>query len=102
MAEYKISSRLTFSNSLLKKEHLSDKKCNELCELLKAAIKKQHTYSGINNTSINTACKTDGVKNGIIRNCSVMHWSSITTRFDIRVIQNEHPVRDLPTSLEYR
>ena len=66
MAEYKISSRLTFSNSLLKKEHLSDKKCNELCELLKAAIKKQHTYSGINNTSINTACKTDGVKNGII------------------------------------
>lgn len=66
MAEYKISSRLTFSNSLLKKEHLSDKKCNELCELLKAAIKEQHTYSGISNASINTACKADGVKNGII------------------------------------
>lgn len=66
MSEYKISSRLTFSNSLLKKEHLSDKKCNELCELLKAAIKEQHTYSGISNASINTACKADGVKNGII------------------------------------
>ena len=34
MKEYGISSRLTFSNSLLKKEHLSDSKCNYLCELL--------------------------------------------------------------------
>lgn len=31
MREYGISARLTFSNSLLQKEHLSDKKCNELC-----------------------------------------------------------------------
>lgn len=33
MKEYGISSRLTFSNSLLQKEHLSDKKCNDLCAL---------------------------------------------------------------------
>ena len=33
MREYGISSRLTFSNSLLRKEHLADKKCNELCAL---------------------------------------------------------------------
>lgn len=33
MQEYGISSRLTFSNSLLKKEHLSDKQCNELSKL---------------------------------------------------------------------
>lgn len=31
--EYGISARLTFSNSLIKKEHLSDKKCNNLCAL---------------------------------------------------------------------
>lgn len=31
MNEYKISPRLTFSNSLLEKKHLSDKKCNETC-----------------------------------------------------------------------
>ena len=31
--KYGISARLTFSNSLLKKEHLSDKKCNELCRI---------------------------------------------------------------------
>lgn len=33
MEEYGISARLTFSNSLLKEEHLADKKCNRLCEL---------------------------------------------------------------------
>lgn len=31
--EYDISARLTFSNSLLRTEHLSDRKCNELCDL---------------------------------------------------------------------
>ena len=31
--EYGISARLTFSNSLLQQEHLSDKKCNTLCAL---------------------------------------------------------------------
>lgn len=33
MDEYGISARLTFSNSLLCKEHLADKRCNELCRL---------------------------------------------------------------------
>lgn len=33
MQEYGISARLTFSNSLLKPKHLSDKRCNELCRL---------------------------------------------------------------------
>ena len=33
MREYGISARLTFSNSLLREEHLSDKKCNALCAL---------------------------------------------------------------------
>lgn len=37
MAQYGISARLTFSNSLIRKEHLSDVKCNKLCELLEAA-----------------------------------------------------------------
>ncbi len=34
MQEYKISARLTFSNSLLREEHLQDRKCNTLCSLL--------------------------------------------------------------------
>ena len=33
MREYGISARLTFSNSLLRAEHLTDRKCNALCAL---------------------------------------------------------------------
>ena len=33
MRKYGISARLTFSNSLLEKKHLPDKKCNWLCAL---------------------------------------------------------------------
>lgn len=34
MSEYGISARLTFSNSLLRREHLTDRKCNGLCAML--------------------------------------------------------------------
>ena len=37
MREYGVSARLTFSNSLLREEHLADKKCNQLCELFEKA-----------------------------------------------------------------
>jgi len=37
MKEYGISARLTFSNSLLREEHLLDKKCNALCKLFEEA-----------------------------------------------------------------
>ena len=37
MQKYGVSARLTFSNSLLREEHLSDRKCNALCALLNAA-----------------------------------------------------------------
>ena len=43
--EYGISARLTFSNSLLREEHLSDKRCNALCGMFE---------------------KTDGTQNGVI------------------------------------
>ena len=39
MREYGISARLTFSNSLLREEHLTDKKCNELCKMF------EHSHS---------------------------------------------------------
>lgn len=45
MREYGISARLTFSNSLLREEHLSDRKCNALCTLF---------------------AESEGVQNGII------------------------------------
>lgn len=45
MQEYEISARLTFSNSLLKEEHLKDKRCNALCAMFE---------------------NKDGVENGVI------------------------------------
>ncbi|MBR3517596.1 MAG: hypothetical protein IKO10_14935 [Lachnospiraceae bacterium] len=42
MAEYGISSRLTFSNSLLREEHLEDKKCNRMCALFEKNGKAQN------------------------------------------------------------
>ena len=44
MKEYDISARLTFSNSLLRPEHLSDKRCNALCALFS---KSGSTQNGV-------------------------------------------------------
>ena len=41
--EYGVSARLTFSNSLLREEHLSDRKCNALCAL----FEKSSVQSGV-------------------------------------------------------
>ena len=40
--KYRVSARLTFSNSLLRPEHLSDRKCNELCGLFSWASGPQN------------------------------------------------------------
>lgn len=42
LMEYGISARLTFSNSLLRKEHLSDRKCNKLCALFEESNSVQN------------------------------------------------------------
>lgn len=42
MQEYGISARLTFSNSLLQPEHLTDKTCNALCALLEEQNEPQN------------------------------------------------------------
>ena len=44
MREYGISSRLTFSNSLIREEHLSDRKCNALCAQFG---KKEEVQNGV-------------------------------------------------------
>lgn len=40
--EYGVSARLTFSNSLLRKEHLTDKKCNVLCKMFEEVGEKRN------------------------------------------------------------
>ena len=42
MKEYNISSRLTFSNSLLREEHLADRKCNALCAMFEKSGKTKN------------------------------------------------------------
>ncbi len=42
LREYGISGRLTFSNSLLTKEHLADSKCNKLCRLFSEVESSSH------------------------------------------------------------
>ena len=42
MRDYAISARLTFSNSLIREEHLSDKKCNALCALFEKSSVAQN------------------------------------------------------------
>lgn len=70
MKEYGVSARLTFSNSLIRPEHLSDRRCNRLCELFE---------------------KTGEVKNGVIihsdllldyikKNYSEFYFVSSTTK----------------------
>ena len=46
MQEYGISARLTFSNSLLKEEHLKDHRCNALCRKLLKYARKQKIAHG--------------------------------------------------------
>lgn len=71
MNEYGISSRLTFSNSLLKKDHLADKRCNELCRMFSTARNGvivhsdllseylRHEYPGLYLVSSTTKVLTD-------------------------------------------
>lgn len=51
---YPISARLTFSNSLLKENHLADKRCNALCRLFESS-----TYLG-------DSSQNSTIKNGVI------------------------------------
>ena len=71
MNEYGISSRLTFSNSLLKKDHLADNRCNELCRMFSTARNGvivhsdllaeylRHEYPGLYLVSSTTKVLTD-------------------------------------------
>lgn len=72
LQEYGISARLTFSNSLLRSEHLTDKKCNRLCSLFGESGKNgvivhsdllldylKQTYPGLYLVSSTTKVLTD-------------------------------------------
>ena len=65
MQEYGISARLTFSNSLVTKEHLSDKKCNELCRIFDIGRDNERGKSFGNDKDIECHIDNDNDISGI-------------------------------------
>ena len=75
MKEYGISARLTFSNSLLREEHLLDKKCNALCKLFEEAgdIQRESvSNSNMQNKSIKDT-QENNVQPKVIQNGVIVH-----------------------------
>lgn len=68
--EFAISARLTFSNSLLREEHLADRKCNALCALFE---KNGPAESGVILTS-------DLLLNYLQARCPGLYFVSSTTK----------------------
>lgn len=71
LKKYDISLRLTFSNSLLKEEHLLDRQCNRLCEIFNSTSAKRNSKEPdkvrektTNDAPVDTLACT--VQNGII------------------------------------
>ena len=75
MKEYGISARLTFSNSLLREEHILDKKCNALCKLFEEAgdIQRERVSdSNMQNKSIKDI-QENNVQPKVIQNGVIVH-----------------------------
>lgn len=68
MNEYGISCRLTFSNSLLRKEHLSDRKCNELCSMFEKEVPSRSVAKVEVEPVVAEHCRSieTSVQNGVI------------------------------------
>ena len=75
MKEYGISARLTFSNSLLREEHLLDKKCNALCKLFEETEDTQS--EGISNKNMQDKniknIQENNVQPKVIQNGVIVH-----------------------------
>ena len=89
MQDYGISARLTFSNSLLKEEHLADKRCNDICSLFAQNKSKQNnqTQSNIQNTSMESC----GAQNQKIINSDVSNGVIVHSDLLLNYLKNNYP-----------
>ena len=78
MKEYGISARLTFSNSLLREEHLADKNCNALCRLFENSNTMPPTKTGA--TSNGVIIHSDLLLNHIKAKYPGFYFVSSTTK----------------------
>ena len=74
--EYGVSARLTFSNSLLREEHLADKKCNELC----AAMVSTGSTTGLSATTGGVIVHSDLLAEYLRANYPELYLVSSTTK----------------------
>ena len=60
--DYGISTRLTFSNSLIREEHLADVQCNELCRMFESASENgAGKNGGVNSAKCDVGIKGAGI-----------------------------------------
>ena len=71
MQEYGISARLTFSNSLLTREHLSVPKCNELCRIFDIGRDNERSSGFGNDKDIECCIDNDNDISGINKRIKV-------------------------------
>lgn len=76
MREYGVSSRLTFSNSLICREHLSDRKCNELCRMF------ENNGTAENGIIISSDLLLDHIRKNYPRFYFVSSTTKVITDFD--------------------
>ena len=74
MQEYGISARLTFSNSLLTREHFSDKKCNELCRIFDIGRDNERSRGFGNDKDIECCIDSDNDISGINKRIKVKEY----------------------------
>ena len=74
MQEYGISARLTFSNSLLTREHLPDKKCNELCRIFDIGRDNERSRGFGNDKDIECCIDNDNDISGINKRIKVKEY----------------------------
>ena len=83
MQKYGISARLTFSNSLLREEHLSDKKCNALCALFENAMPNQDfSFNKENGVIVHSDLLVEYLKRNYPKLYLVSSTTKVLTDFD--------------------
>ena len=83
MQKYGISARLTFSNSLLREEHLSDKKCNALCALFESGMPDQDfSFNKENGVIVHSDLLVEYLKRNYPKLYLVSSTTKVLTDFD--------------------
>lgn len=82
MREYKISARLTFSNLLLQKEHLKDKRCNFLCGLFEDGFYKESDWVCENGVIVSSEILTEYLREQYPRLYLVSSTTKVLTDFE--------------------